>query len=41
VELRPALQRYASRMVGSVPDGEDVVREAVRIPRRWDFVFGR
>jgi len=41
VELRSALHRYASRMVGSVRDGEDVVQEAVRIPRRWDFVFGR
>jgi len=29
VELRPALHRYASRMVGSVLDGEDVVQEAV------------
>ena len=29
VALRPALHRYASRMVGSVLDGEDVVQEAV------------
>ena len=27
--LRPALHRYASRMVGSVLDGEDVVQEAI------------
>jgi RNA polymerase sigma-70 factor (ECF subfamily) len=29
VALRPALHRYAARMVGSVLDGEDVVQEAV------------
>src|ERR671926_91580 len=29
VALRPALHRYASRMVGSGLDGEDVVQEAV------------
>lgn len=29
VALRPALHRYASRMVGSALDGEDVVQEAV------------
>lgn len=29
VELRPALHRYAARMVGSVLDGEDVVQEAI------------
>ena len=27
--LRPALHRYAARMVGSVLDGEDVVQEAI------------
>lgn len=29
VELRPALHRYAARMVGSVLDGEDVVQDAI------------
>jgi RNA polymerase sigma-70 factor (ECF subfamily) len=29
VKLRPALHRYAARMVGSVLDGEDVVQEAM------------
>src|ERR1043166_2329079 len=29
VELRPELHRYASRMTGSVIDGEDVVQEAL------------
>lgn len=29
VELRPALHRYAARMVGSVLDGEDVVHDAI------------
>lgn len=29
IALRPALHRYASRMVGSALDGEDVVQEAV------------
>ena len=29
VGLRPALHRYAARMVGSVLDGEDVVQEAI------------
>ena len=29
VALRPALHRYAARMVGSTLDGEDVVQEAV------------
>lgn len=29
VKLRPALHRYAARMVGSVLDGEDVVQEAI------------
>lgn len=29
VALRPALHRYAARMVGSVLDGEDIVQEAV------------
>jgi RNA polymerase sigma-70 factor (ECF subfamily) len=29
VAMRPALHRYASRMVGSILDGEDVVQEAV------------
>src|SRR4051794_21180566 len=29
VDLRPALHRYAARMVGSVLDGEDVVQEAI------------
>jgi len=29
VALRPALHRYAARMVGSVLDGEDVVQEAI------------
>jgi RNA polymerase sigma-70 factor, ECF subfamily len=29
VGLRPALHRYAARMVGSVFDGEDVVQEAI------------
>jgi RNA polymerase sigma-70 factor (ECF subfamily) len=29
VTLRPALHRYAARMVGSVLDGEDVVQEAI------------
>ena len=28
-KLRPALHRYAARMVGSVLDGEDVVQEAI------------
>jgi RNA polymerase sigma-70 factor (ECF subfamily) len=29
VKLRPALHRYAARMVGSALDGEDVVQEAI------------
>ena len=29
IKLRPALHRYAARMVGSVFDGEDVVQEAI------------
>lgn len=29
VDLRPALHRYAARMVGSTLDGEDVVQEAI------------
>ena len=29
VELRPALHRYAARMMGSVLDGEDVVQDAI------------
>jgi len=29
VELRPALHRYAARMVGSTLDGEDVVQDAI------------
>ena len=29
IELRPALHRYAARLVGSVLDGEDVVQDAI------------
>ncbi|MGN6817731.1 MAG: sigma-70 family RNA polymerase sigma factor [Sphingomonas sp.] len=29
IELRPALHRYAARMLGSVLDGEDVVHDAI------------
>lgn len=28
IELRPRLHRYAARMVGSTPDGDDIVQEA-------------